>query len=60
VVVPAIKREIDFDGVDAKLLKCIMQVNHLMHVVTESSLYDHDEHENAVASHSVTHEWLSE
>lgn len=60
VVVPAAKRSIDFDGVDTKLLECIMQVNHLMHVVTESSIHDQDEHENAVAGHSVTHEWSSE
>ncbi|KAJ5595145.1 uncharacterized protein N7459_001353 [Penicillium hispanicum] len=60
VVIPATKREIDFDGVDEKLFACIVQVNHRMHVVTESTLYDQDEHTNAVAGNSVTHEWLSE
>ncbi|RAO65716.1 uncharacterized protein BHQ10_001728 [Talaromyces amestolkiae] len=59
VVIPATKREIDFDGIDRKLLECIIQVNHLMHVVAESALYDQDEHGNAAAGHSVTHEWLS-
>ena len=59
VVIPMTKRDIDLDGIDKKLLECIIHVNHLMHVVVESALYDQDEHANAVAGHSVTHEWLS-
>ena len=43
VVIPATERRAYFDGVDKKLLEYFIQVNHLMHMVAESALYEHDE-----------------
>lgn len=60
VVVPTANRDVDFDGEDRALLKCIMDVNHRMKVAAESSEYYQREHESAVPSRSTTHEWLSE
>ncbi|GAD91438.1 predicted protein [Paecilomyces variotii No. 5] len=60
VVVPAERREIDFDGKDQELLKCIIAINDRMNVAAESTVEDDDKHKNAISSNSLTHEWLEE
>lgn len=60
VVVPAEHRAVDELGEDQELFRCIVNTQSRMRVATESTIYYQDEHERAVSSKSVTHEWLIE
>lgn len=60
VVLPTERRELDLEGIDEGLHKCIMAANDRLELAAESTVYDSSESKGATTVDSVTYSWISE